>query len=148
MGAEIIKLSPEQGQALDKRDAAMAEMSETIRQQNAMLAEIRAAILMQSQEIERLNRALSSMRVSRGQESAINAAIRARAADLAAQNGLTGAEKAISAEIRKSVREATGCRAMGDVEAAAFDRVMDMIEGWMQRGALRRIRQERGAKNA
>ena len=145
MGAEIIKLTPEQGQALDKRDAAMAEMSETIRQQNAMLAEIRAAILMQSQEIERLNRALSSMRVSRGQESA---AIRARAADLAAQNGLTGAEKAIAAEIRKSVREAIGCRAMGDVEAAAFDRVMDMIEGWMQRGALRRIRQERGAKNA
>ena len=145
MGAEIIKLTPEQGQALDKRDAAMAEMSETIRQQNAMLAEIRAAILMQSQEIERLNRALSSMRVSRGQESAT---IRARAADLAAQNGLTGAEKAIAAEIRKSVREAIGCRAMGDVEAAAFDRVMDMIEGWMQRGALRRIRQERGAKNA
>ena len=148
MGAEIIKLTPEQGQALDKRDAAMVEMSETIRQQNAMLAEIRAAILMQSQEIERLNRALSSMRVSRGQESAINAAIRARAADLAAQNGLVGAEKAIAAEIRKSVREATGCRAMGDVEAAASDRVMDMIEGWMQRGALRRIRQEKEAKNA
>lgn len=48
MGAEIIKLTPEQGKALDKRDAAMAEMSETIRQQSAMLAEIRAAILMQS----------------------------------------------------------------------------------------------------
>ena len=27
MGAEIIKLTPEQGQALDKRDASMVEMT-------------------------------------------------------------------------------------------------------------------------
>lgn len=132
---EVIARTPEQ-----PVPAGMTEVAAAISQQGAMLAEIRAALLVQGQEIARLNRALSAMRVSRGQEAAINAAIRARAQALCAQEGIPGGERLLAAEIRRSVREATGCRAAGDIQASQYDAVIAMIDGWMQRGAVRRAR--------
>lgn len=131
----VIARAPEQ-----PAPAGMTEVAAAISQQGAMLAEIRAALLVQGQEIARLNRALSAMRVSRGQEAAINAAIRARAQALCAQEGIPGGERLLAAEIRRSVREATGCRAAGDIQASQYDAVIAMIDGWMQRGAVRRAR--------
>ena len=126
--------------------AGLDDVAAAISQQGAMLAEIRAALLAQGQEIARLNRALSAMRVSRGQEAAIHAAIRARAQALCAQEGIPGGERLLAAEIRRSVREATGCRAAGDIQAAQYDAVMAMIDGWMQRGAIRRARRAMESK--
>lgn len=131
-----IAMRPREPKAL----AGLGDVAAAITQQGAMLAEIRAALLAQAQEIARLNRALSAMRVSRGQEAAIHAAIRARAQALCAQEGLPGGERMLAAEIRRSVREATGCRAAGDIQAAQYDAVMAMIDAWKQLGAIRRAR--------
>lgn len=99
------------------------------------------AVLAQGQELARLNRALSTVRVSRSQELALQDAIRARAKELARLEAMpAGSEKRISAAIRTTLREITGARAVGDIQASQFDRAMEMVSGWRLNGQLRKIR--------
>lgn len=106
-------------------------------------AQIVSMLLAQQAELSRLTRALSTVRVSRAQELAISGAIRKRAAQLAQSEGLpSDAGKRIAAAIRTTLREATGARAMGDLQAAQFDRAMEIVTTWRMEGALRRIRRE------
>ena len=88
------------------------------------------------------------MRVTRTQEAALCAAIRARAKLLAAREGLRGAENSIAAAIRATLRETTGARAMGDVQASQYEAAMRVIASWDMAGALRRIRKAREEKKA
>lgn len=106
-------------------------------------ARIVSMLLAQQAELSRLTQALSTMRVSRTQERSLGEAVRRRAAQLAAQEGMPKtAGKRIAAAIRVTLREATGARAMGDLQAAQFDRAMAIIGTWRMEGALRRIRRE------
>ena len=106
-------------------------------------AQIVSMLLAQQAELSRLTRALSTVRVSRAQELALGAAIRRRAAQLADAEGLPrDAGKRIAAAIRTTLREATGARATGDLQAAQFDRAMEIVTAWRMEGALRRIRRE------
>ena len=106
-------------------------------------ARIVSMLLAQQAELSRLTQALATMRVSRTQELAIGEAVRRRAAQLAAQEGLPrAAGKRIAAAIRTTLREATGARAMGDIQAAQFERAMTIIGSWRMEGALRRIKRE------
>lgn len=111
-------------------------------------ARMMQAVLAQQAEIARLNRALAMMRVTRTQEAALCAAIRARAKLLAAREGLRGAENSIAAAIRATLRETTGARAMGDVQASQYEAAMRVIAGWDMAGALRRIRRAREGEQA
>ena len=109
-------------------------------------AQIVSMLLAQQAELSRLTRALSTVRVSRAQELALGAAIRRRAAQLADAEGLPrDAGKRIAAAIRTTLREATGARAMGDLQAAQFDRAMEIVNTWRMEGALRRIKREMSA---
>lgn len=108
------------------------------------IAQLASAIIAQQQEIAKLNRALSTVRISRTQELALKEAIRARARQIAASEQLAGAEQRISAAIRTTLRETTGARAIGDLQAGQFDRAMSMIGTWYMTGAMRRIRRECG----
>lgn len=110
-------------------------------------ARIVSMLLAQQAELSRLTQALATMRVSRTQERSLNEAVRRRAAQLATQEGLPrAADKRIAAAIRVTLREATGARAMGDIQAAQFERAMSIIGTWRMEGALRRIKREVSAR--
>lgn len=113
-----------------------------MQQMMAMQQQILSALLSQQQEISRLSAALSTVRISRTQEIAMKEAISARAAMLARTEGLSGMERRIAGAIRTTLRETTGARAIGDLQASQFERAMDMVSGWYMSGALRRIRRE------
>ena len=127
---------------------AMPE-TETLEQVRAMrgeIAQVMSAVLAQQAEIAKLNRALSTVRVSRSQELALAEAIRLRSRELAREEAMPGAQKRIAAAIRTTLREATGARAIGDMQAGQFDEAMDIINGWRMPGALRRIRKAMEAR--
>ena len=106
-------------------------------------ARIVSMLLAQQAELSRLTQALATVRVSRTQERTLGEAVRRRAAQLAAQEGMPKtAGKRIAAAIRTTLREATGARAMGDLQAAQFERAMTIIGTWRMEGALRRIKRE------
>lgn len=108
-------------------------------------ARIVSMLLSQQAEIARLAKALSTVRITRTQELAIQSAIRRRAAELATAEGMPkAAAKRIASAIRVTLREATGVRAVGDLQAAQFERAMDIATAWRMEGALRRIRRGEG----
>ena len=109
-----------------------------------MQQSIMSALLAQQQEISKLTQALSTVRISRTQEIAMNGAIKARASILARTERLEGCERRIAGAIRTTIRETTGARAIGDLQAGQYDRAMDMVNTWHMSGALRRIRREAG----
>ena len=137
---ELVKTG---GQELDgKKQDAMAEDAR-IAQLCEGQARIVSMLLAQQAEISRLAQALSTVRISRTQELALQAAVRRRAAQLATQEGLpAAAAPRIANAIRVTLRETTGVRAAGDLQAAQFDRAMGIVTGWRMDGALRRIRRE------
>lgn len=100
--------------------------------------ELRTLILSQNALLEQLVRRQAQIRVSRGQERALRAAVRMRAEELAASEDLP--RRAISAAILSTVRELSGCRALGDVPAEKYDQILSAVQGWYMPGALRRIR--------
>lgn len=105
------------------------------------MARMTSAILAQQSELAKLNAALSLVRVSRTQELAIGEAIRARAKEIARMEMLPdGAERRIASAIRATIRETTGARAIGDIQASRYEKVMALIGTWRMAGALRRIR--------
>ena len=103
-------------------------------------AQMLSVLLAQQSELAKLSRALATVRISRTQELAMNAAIKARAAQLARDEALPGCERQIAGAIRTTLRETTGARAIGDLQAGQFDRAMEIAAGWRLAGALRRIR--------
>ena len=85
---------------------AMPE-TETLEQVRAMrgeIAQVMSAVLAQQAEIAKLNRALSTVRVSRSQELALAEAIRLRSRELAREEAMPGAQKRIAAAIRTTLR--------------------------------------------
>ena len=107
-----------------------------------MQQQIMSALLSQQQEISKLTAALATVRISRTQEIAMKEAISARAAQLAREEEMPGCERRIAGAIRRTLRETTGARAIGDLQSSQFDRAMDMVSAWRMSGALRRIRRE------
>lgn len=105
-------------------------------------AQLMSVLLAQQSELAKLSAALSTVRISRTQEIAMNSAIKARAAMLARTEQLEGCERRIAGAIRTTIRETTGARAIGDLQAGQYDRAMDMVNTWHMSGALRRIRRE------
>ncbi len=106
------------------------------------MVSLQTAILSQQAEIAKLNRALDAVRVTRSQELAIGEAIRSRAKQIAREENLPGKEKKIAGAIRATLREVTGARAAGDIQASQFARSIDLIGSWRMAGAIRKIRKE------
>lgn len=107
-----------------------------------MQQQIMSALLAQQQEISKLTAALATVRISRTQEIAMKEAITARSAQLAREETMPGCERRIAGAIRRTLRETTGARAIGDLQSSQFDRAMEMVGSWRMSGALRRIRRE------
>ena len=127
----------------------MAQVAAGMARLERGMTQMQTAMLAQAAEIAKLNRALDSVRVSRTQELALQEAIRARARAISREAVVYGGqEKRIANAIRTTLREVTGARAMGDVQAGQFDRCMQMIGEWHMAGALRRIARENAAATA
>lgn len=107
------------------------------------IAAVMAAVLSQQAEIAKLNLAIAGMRVSRTQELALSDAIRRRAKEICEKDGLPArCSRRVAAAIRTTLREITGARVVGDIQAGQFDAAMAQIEMWHMVGAIRRIRRE------
>ena len=106
----------------------------------AEFADLRAMVVAQNALLERLVRRQEGQRVSRQQEAQLKGALRARAEQIALREGLP--VRLVAEAIRKSLRELTGRRAVGDVPAGMYDRAIALVRGWYMPGALRRIRRE------
>lgn len=107
------------------------------------MRQILAVLMAQQAEIAKLNQALSTVRISRTQEIALKAAIKYRARQVAALEGMDKqAERKIAGAIRVTIRETTGARAIGDLAAGQYDRTLLMVGSWHMAGALRKIRKE------
>lgn len=122
--------------------ATPEKLDRQMQQLMGMQQQIMSALLAQQQEISKLTAALATVRISRTQELAMREAITARSAWLARTEDMPGCERRIAGAIRKTLRETTGARAIGDLQAAQFDRAMEMVAGWKMTGALRKIRRE------
>lgn len=122
--------------------ATPEKLDRQMQQLMGMQQQIMSALLAQQQEISKLTAALATVRISRTQELAMKEAITARAAWLARTEDMPSSERRIAGAIRKTLRETTGARAIGDLQAAQFDRAMEMVAGWKMTGALRKIRRE------
>lgn len=122
--------------------ATPEKLDRQMQQLMGMQQQIMSALLAQQQEISKLTAALATVRISRTQELAMREAITARAAMLARTEDMPGCERRIAGAIRKTLRETTGARAIGDLQAAQFDRAIEMVGSWYMTGALRKIRRE------
>jgi len=132
---------PEHGVPCTAEDAQRlrADMQALLRGQQQMMS----VLIAQQAQIEKLNLALATVRISRTQEIAIKEAIRVRAKQLTALEGLPAdAERRIAGAIRVTLRETTGARAIGDLASSQFDRALAMVNAWYMAGALRKIRRE------
>lgn len=120
----------------EKPELTLAEAGERI-------ARMEAAVLSMSGMLREVLEVLGNQRITRTQERAIADAIHARARILAEREALPAtARRRIASEIRKTVRQATGCRAAGDIPARNFEKVLGIVTNWDMSGALRRIRRE------
>ena len=123
------------------------EVRSELEKMRRSIAQLTSAIIAQQTELEKLNRVLSTVRLTRTQETAIKEAVRARSRLLVRAEGLSPAsEQRVAAAIRTTLRETTGARAMGDIQGCQFDRAMELVQGWRMAGALRRIRKETEAQ--
>lgn len=131
--------APGAREMMDALHAARQEIAQLADGQARMMS----VLLAQQEELSRLRRAMTSVRVTRAQELALGEAIRKRARELARQEGMPeAAARRIGQAIRVTLRETSGARAMGDLQAGQYDAAMQMIGTWRMAGALRRIRKE------
>ena len=129
---------PETGGQLTIPEKMSIQMEQLLSQQQ----QIMSVLLAQQQEISKLTAALATVRISRTQEIAMKEAISARAQQLAREEAMPGCERRIAGAIRRTLRETTGARAIGDLQSSQFDRAVEMVGSWRMSGALRRIRRE------
>lgn len=138
---EMIPIDGKEMTAQTQEMAALrTDMQALLRGQQQMIS----VLIAQQAQIEKLNLALGTVRISRTQELALQEAVRMRAKQICRSEGLPGAERRVAGAIRTTLREATGVRAMGEVQAGQYDRAMSLVCSWHMAGAIRRIRRETG----
>lgn len=119
-------------------ERALPEEVRTLRQE---VADLRAMLVAQNSLLEQVAQALSTTRVSRSQERTLRDAVHERAGYLREREGLPAAAgRMLSAAILGTLRQLTGCRALGDVPAVKYDQCLEAVRAWDMTGAIRKIR--------
>ena len=119
-------------------ERALPEEVHTLRQE---VADLRAMLVAQNSLLEQVAQALSTTRVSRSQERTLRDAVHERAGYLREREGLPAAAgRMLSAAILGTLRQLTGCRALGDVPAVKYDQCLEAVRAWDMTGAIRKIR--------
>ena len=110
-------------------------------EQGAAIKRIETIMLQMQAQIEQLSRAQAERRVTRTQEAALRRAVRERAEEICRQEGLPDSCRRLCQEaIRSTVREVTGCRAIGDIPDGMYAQALSVIRSWYMTGAVRRWR--------
>lgn len=118
--------------------ASLPDEVRTLRQE---VADLRAMLVAQNSLLEQVAQALSTTRVSRSQERTLRDAVHERAGYLREREGLPAAAgRMLSAAILGTLRQLTGCRALGDVPAVKYDQCLEAVRAWDMTGAIRKIR--------
>lgn len=131
-------MTPEGSQTMIQGDAVsmmrqmmdgMAAMAEMMRVQGERMAALEAAV-----------RTLE--KVTPQQATRINRAIRERAAAVCEDYRMSGNEKAVASEIRRTVCEMTGARAMREVARCDYDSIVALVIDWDDYDKIQRIRKK------
>lgn len=114
---QLAQLPPEVAQAIQQMAQAAMSMATMLRATNERMA-----------SMEREIRLLT--KVTPAQASAINAAIRARAAELCGSYRAAGCEKAVANAIRRAVRLTTGVTSVRELPRCEFTVAMQQVQLW------------------
>ena len=126
---------------MEQRAPAAMEM-ETFMAQTMQLmqrmAEMVQATNERMTELEKQVRMLE--KVTPGQASDLNAAIRERAAAACKEYRMTGLEKPVAAAIRKTVRLATGARSVREIARCDYKPIRELVGSWDEYRTMKTIK--------
>lgn len=112
-------------------------MTQTMQLMQSM-AEMVQATNERMTELEKQVRMLE--KVTPGQASDLNAAIRQRAATACKEYRMIGLEKPVAAAIRKTVRLATGARSVREIARCDYRPIREMVDSWDEYKTMKAIK--------
>ena len=124
--------------------AAPTALPADVRQTLGQMADMLRATNERMAALEREVRLLT--KVTPAQASAIQAAIRSRAAEICAQYRAEGCEKAAATAIRRAVRLTTGISSVRDLPRCEYSVALEQVRMWDDYKAMKAIRARGGAK--
>lgn len=126
---------------MEQRKPAAVEM-ETFMTQTMQLMQSMAEMVQATNErmteLEKQVRMLE--KVTPGQASDLNAAIRERAAAACKEYRMSGLEKPVAAAIRKTVRLATGARSVREIARCDYRPIREMVDNWDEYKTMKAIK--------
>ena len=139
---EIIRIPEDGTEQLTVRE--FAELAEHARRQLAAMADM---LRLTNERMAALEQAVRTLeKVTPAQASALNRAMRQRAAAVCREYLCEGKEKEAAAAIRRSVRAATGARSAREIPRCDYWTVLELITAWDDYEAMKAIRTKEGAK--
>ena len=138
---EIIKL-PDEGREMlpTTPEILQRQMQQVAEAMAAMAAMVRAT----AESMEALRRQVQLLeKVTPGQASAINGAIRARAAELCEVYRAQGREKAVAYMIRKDMKLSFGAATVRELPRCDYESARRRVEMWDDYKAMKRMREDR-----
>lgn len=124
------QVPPKVEQTLSQMVQLMASMADMIRATNAHVAQL-------EHQVRQLTK------VTPAQATAINGAIRARAAELCAMHRAAGCEKQISNAIRKDIKLQSGAQSVRELPRCEYTVTMQQVAMWDDYKAIRAIKRKK-----
>lgn len=129
-----LKLMEQRETAAVKMETFMAQTMQLMQR----MAEMVQATNERMTELEKQVRMLE--KVTPGQASDLNAAIRERAAAACEEYRMTGLEKPVAAAIRKTVRLATGARSVREIARCDYKPIRELVGSWDEYRTMKAIK--------
>lgn len=126
-----VQLPPEVAQAFAQMAQAMQGMADMLRATNERLASV-------ENEVRLLTK------VTPAQATAINAAVRDRAAALCADYRATGREQLVANAIRKAMKLTLGVNAVRELPRCQYSVAMELVDMWDDYKAMKAIKNREG----
>ena len=127
--------------------AAAAELAGTMEEARQLLAGMADMLRTTNERMAALEQAVRTLeKVTPAQASALNRAMRQRAAAVCREYLCEGKEKEAAAAIRRSVRAATGARSAREIPRCDYWTVLELITDWDDYEAMKAIRTKEGTR--
>ena len=133
---EIIQIPPKDGsyELLQQTQTQLAQMTVAMQTMAAMLRTTNEAMESLRRQVRLLEK------VTPAQASALNAAIRARAAALCADYRCAGGEKAVAAAIRKAIRIQFGATTVRELPRCDYEVARRQVDMWEDYRTIKAIK--------
>lgn len=134
-GRELMQIAPGTPSTLPAEvQATLAQMGDIMRGMANMLRATNERMASLEREVKLLTK------VTPAQASAINEAIRQRAAELCENYRAQGCEKAAANAIRRAVRLTTGTNSVRDLPRCEYSVAMEQVSMWDDRKVMKALR--------